>query len=231
MGSERLLPKKRVLVGEDSDESRLLIQAYLKSLDLEFEGAADGETLIKLARSKSFDLLLVDIGLPILSGLEAVKRLRKEGLRTPIVSISGNSESADLEKYRAAGFTDSLAKPFNRKQFLTKVSELLSLTPIDDGQDGGLVATWEPIAEQFADQLPAKLKELYTVLEAQDYTQLAFLAHRVRAAGMFGFTSVSEICAEIDVVLKNGERHKVPALLEKLSGAVDEIRRAKSPLH
>ena len=217
-------PRKRILVGEDSLESLRLIESFLKSLGLEWKSAADGAALLKIAREDTFDLLLVDIGLPVMSGLDVVRVLRKEGLKCPVVAISANSSAQDLENYRAAGFTDSLAKPFNRKQFTNKVRCILSLDSDAAADSEGPGLSWAPLAAQFAESLPPKMKELYAALEAQDFSQVELLAHRIRAAGMFGFTAVSELCAEIERVLKVEDHAKIPQLLEKLSNAVREIQ-------
>lgn len=222
---------KLVLIGEDSEESRRLIELYLKSMAVDFCAAADGAAILKSARERHFDLLLIDIGLPDMSGLDVVRTLRGEGFKGPIVSISANCSADDVVEYHAAGCSACLGKPFNRKQFIGMVSALLDIPAQPSSNGNALNAMWAPLAAQFAEQLPARVKELYATFEAQDFSRLAFLAHKVRAAGMFGFVSVSEICAEFETALKEGQHQKIAPLLEKLSNAVEEIKRSQSTMH
>ncbi|MBN8550897.1 MAG: response regulator, partial [Deltaproteobacteria bacterium] len=213
---------------EDSPESLRLIESYLKALSLECHCVSDGQALLALARQHTFDLLIVDIGLPMLDGLEVVKTLRAEGVSCPIISISANCAPQDLERYSAAGFTETVGKPFKRQQFIETVARLISSAEGQQDLDAEHEAGWGALADQFAEGLPQKVAELFEVLEKQDFARLIFLVHRIRAAGMFGFDEVSKLCAQLEAALSARDVSRVEVLLHELSASVDKIQQPKN---
>ncbi len=88
--------------------------------------ASDGFEAFRLAREKEFDLLLLDIRMPGLDGLEVTRRLRQEGYRGVIFALTAHAVS-DIEKEaQQAGFDGFLAKPITRKELAQKLAHWLS---------------------------------------------------------------------------------------------------------
>ena len=113
--------KRRLLVVEDSDLNRdLLVQLLEDTYELEL--AEDGETAVKLAAASAPDLILMDIALPGLSGLDAVRAIRALDREIPIVAVSSHVMPGDAEEALAAGST-----PSSRSRSTTCVSSPRSL--------------------------------------------------------------------------------------------------------
>ncbi len=106
----------KVLVAEDIQESRLVIDKFLKPLGLEVTLAEDGNQAIEKAREQTFDLILMDIRMPKLNGLEATRILRKEGITTPIIAQTAYAMTGDREKCLEAGCDDYITKPIDREK-------------------------------------------------------------------------------------------------------------------
>ncbi len=127
--SKELPPKKftgRVLLAEDNPVNQLYFRKVLEKLGFEVEVASDGFEAFRLAREKEFDLLLLDIRMPGLDGLEVTRRLRQEGYRGVIFALTAHAVS-DIEKEaQQAGFDGFLAKPITRKELAQKLAHWLS---------------------------------------------------------------------------------------------------------
>ncbi len=104
----------RVLVAEDNVVNQRLAKRMLERLGFEVELANDGSEAVGKARDASFDLILMDLQMPEMDGLEAARRIRSEernGRRTPIVAFSANANESDVVAALAAGMDDHLSKP------------------------------------------------------------------------------------------------------------------------
>jgi signal transduction histidine kinase/ActR/RegA family two-component response regulator len=103
--------KLRILVADDSRANRLLARAMLERLGCEVEVAGDGAEAVAAAERRAFDLILMDLQMPVLDGIEATRRLRAAGETAPIVALTGNAAEQDLDLAQDSGLTDWLIKP------------------------------------------------------------------------------------------------------------------------
>ena len=103
----------RVLVAEDEGANRLFLRTLLEKRGCTVDEAYDGEEAVARARSGEYDLILMDINMPRMDGLEASARIRREGDGTPIVAITAHSLGDDRFHILNAGLDDILRKPFD----------------------------------------------------------------------------------------------------------------------
>jgi two-component system cell cycle response regulator DivK len=116
--------RKRLLIVEDTELDRdLLVQIFEDAYDLEL--ARDGETAIEVATATLPDLILMDIGLPGLSGLDAVRVIRAKVPEVAIVVVSSHVMPGDREKACEAGADDFVSKPIDDLALAEIVSDLL----------------------------------------------------------------------------------------------------------
>src|SRR4029450_10604510 len=109
--------RKRILIVEDSDLNRdLLVQIFEDAYDLVV--ATDGAEAVRLAAEIRPDLILMDIGLPEMSGLEAVRAIRASGVNTPIVAVTSRVMPGEREQAIEAGCDDFVAKPIDDVQLV-----------------------------------------------------------------------------------------------------------------
>ncbi len=119
--------KKRVLYVEDNPENRLYVKRVLESMGLEIIEAFDGLAGIDLAKSEQPDLILMDVGLPGMDGLETTSQIRTmpEIQTIPIVALTANAMKGDAEKCLEAGCDGYLQKPIGVIELRTQVSNFL----------------------------------------------------------------------------------------------------------
>lgn len=120
-----------ILIAEDSESNQVLLSLYLGDTGHTLAFADNGEEAVELFRNGSFDLVLMDIFMPVMDGLAATATIREyereRGLEpTPIVAVSANAFAEDRERSREAGCTDFLAKPVRKGvllDFLARIME------------------------------------------------------------------------------------------------------------
>lgn len=107
--------KGSVLLAEDSEMNQQLIGTYLKKMGAEVTIAENGEVAVSMAKQKQFDLIYMDMQMPIMSGQEAVQKIRELEIEVPIVMLTASTTSEDMDLCKKAGSDDFVTKPVDRK--------------------------------------------------------------------------------------------------------------------
>jgi CheY-like chemotaxis protein len=126
--------KNRILIADDNQPNRELLEAYLSDIDCDVEHAADGQDT--LAKVKSFrpDLILLDVMMPKLSGFEVCQKLKtdKTNRKIMVLMVTALNEAGDIERAVHAGTDDFLSKPVNKTELLKRVENMLKLKDVTD---------------------------------------------------------------------------------------------------
>jgi DNA-binding response OmpR family regulator len=115
---------KQVLIIEDDREISNLLEIHLHDLKCEVEKSFDGLSGLKSAKTGKFDLIVLDIMLPELDGLEVCKEIRKNEIQTPILMLTSKSEETDKVLGLELGADDYLTKPFSIKEFIARAKAI-----------------------------------------------------------------------------------------------------------
>jgi signal transduction histidine kinase len=123
----KLTKQAKILVTEDNHVNSELIDAALDSYNYQLDFAISGEESVIKASEKEYDLILMDIQLPGISGLEAMKKIRQKSKKyIPIVALTAFAMKGDEKKYLEAGFDDYLSKPMNLDSLIEKIEHNLN---------------------------------------------------------------------------------------------------------
>ncbi|MBC7437275.1 MAG: response regulator transcription factor [Bdellovibrionales bacterium] len=160
----------RLLLIEDEAPLRLGLALQLEAEGYRVDKAADGEDGLFQAREYPVDLAIVDLGLPKLSGIEVVKRLRADGRTLPILILTARGSWQDKVQGLEAGADDYLVKPFEYPELVARVKALLrrSMKAASD------VLTLGPVAIDFSAQA-ARLNDVPLELTTFEYRLLELL--------------------------------------------------------
>ncbi len=116
-----------VLIVEDNEKNMKLARDILQAKGYETVEAVTGEEGVKLAKEKKPDLVLMDIQLPGMNGIEAFKQLRADAktARIPVIALTASVTPTDRSQITAAGFDAFISKPINLKEFVATVKRLV----------------------------------------------------------------------------------------------------------
>lgn len=122
---EELLPADcRILVADDYETNLKIVEYHLAAAGCRVESVPDGYAALERAAAERYDLILMDISMPGLDGVETARRLRARGIATPIVAMTANAYHQEFAVYWEAGMNDILIKPFRKAELLGVVSRL-----------------------------------------------------------------------------------------------------------
>jgi DNA-binding response OmpR family regulator len=117
--------RRRLLLVEDDATLRQALTFNLTREGYEVSTAADGETGLEAARSERLDLVLLDVMLPGMSGVEVLRVLRRDGVTTPVIILSAKGDEIDRVVGLKIGADDYVAKPFSRPELLARIEAVL----------------------------------------------------------------------------------------------------------
>jgi two-component system, sensor histidine kinase and response regulator len=121
------IPGCRVLLAEDSEENRLLMAAYLRGTSHQLDSAENGRQAVEMFRTRRYELVLIDLNMPVVDGFSAVASMREwereHGLSpTPILALTGRAMIEDRHRAIAAGCNGHLTKPLRREVLMEAIS-------------------------------------------------------------------------------------------------------------
>ena len=126
--------KNRILIADDNQANRELLDAYLSKLDCEIDFAVDGQNTLDKVASFNPDLILLDVMMPKFSGFEVCEQIKSASATAGIMvlMVTALNERGDIERAVKAGTDDFLSKPVNQVELLKRVENMLKLKDVTD---------------------------------------------------------------------------------------------------
>ena len=115
---------KKILIAEDNDSNYILMTYILKKY-YQFERAKNGQEAVEMAEKGEFDLVLMDIKMPVMDGLEATKTIKEKLPELPVVALTANAFDSDRQLAFDAGCNDFLSKPVSSDACLQTIKNLV----------------------------------------------------------------------------------------------------------
>ncbi len=115
---------KRILVAEDND-SNYILMTYILKRDYEFVRAANGQEAVDLADGGNIDLVLMDVKMPMMDGLEATRIIKERHPQLPVIALTANAFDSDRQLALDAGCDDFLAKPISSAKCLETIAKYI----------------------------------------------------------------------------------------------------------
>jgi CheY-like chemotaxis protein len=121
---ERLAGAK-VLVADDNKDILMLLEVYLSQVGIKVDYAENGLKAVEMAKKGDYDLVLMDIQMPVLDGYEATATLRAKDFNKPIIALTANAMKEDRDKCLASGCNDYITKPFRKNEIYEVISRFI----------------------------------------------------------------------------------------------------------
>ena len=210
-----------ILLADDHHDNRRLFERFLRVLGLDVVCAVNGFEVVDICQKQRPDLILLDIQMPEMDGLEAYKIVREQGFSNPIVALTANAMTHEIAAYEKLGFDGYLSKPMDRSQFVTTIARLLKQHITEKcGEQQLNKVELNDLSADFKASLGSELIKLGRLIETNDYQALAITAHKLSgAASMFGFPEMAKLTAEIENSINSDQF----TLVDQLLGALLEM--------
>ncbi len=121
----KVMKSAKILIVEDNKINQLITKKILQKQGVECSIADNGEIAVEKAKNFTYDLILMDIHMPGITGLEATKEIRKFDMRTPIIALTAVTLKDNLKEFYAVGMTDVIPKPYKTEEFFMKIEKAL----------------------------------------------------------------------------------------------------------
>lgn len=206
-----------VLLADDHDDNRRLTERLLRVLGLNVVTAANGYQAIKQYNLRKPDLVLLDIQMPEMDGIEAFKALRQQGAKVPIIALTANAMNHEIEHYIRLGFDDYVSKPIVRNYFVQVLARNLCQTVVPEQTQQLAKVDTSDLSKDFKASFKTERENFAILLSTFDYSELAKATHRFSgAAAMFQFSQLATLGADIEKAIKLQQHLRVKILTEQL---------------
>jgi PAS domain S-box-containing protein len=206
----------RVLIADDFVFNRQLFATFLECGGAQVECVADGRAAVEralasLAEGQPFDLVVLDLQMPVLDGTGAAMELRRRGFSGPLVALTASVKPADRERCLASGFNDFLYKPVDRRGLVEMAARYLPVTAAATEPSGGDGPEAVPpeltdLVPAFLDWLRGEIDTLERLRDELDIDLALRTAHSLKGcAGTCGFSRIAKEAARLEAALRPAE--------------------------
>ncbi|TVM15951.1 hypothetical protein DPQ33_13355 [Oceanidesulfovibrio indonesiensis] len=231
------LPAMRVLLVEDHLPNRRIVQLFLKDGPLLLDVAGDGAEAVCMARETAYDLVLMDMEMPVMDGLEATRTIRQEEKHSgraavPIVALTAHALDSERRRCLDAGCDAFVSKPVRKSELLETIARFAptasATCPSSQDLDGHIVNVpkgLEDLIPQYLESLYNDMAAMQEALAAEDYENLRRLGHSQKgSAPAYGFYRVAELGICIQQAAEAKNQAEAALFLAELDDYVKNVR-------
>ena len=122
--SRKALNNKKILIVDDSADNQVLLNYYVRSVGAIVDIAVNGHDAIQKVHSNQYDIILMDIQMPVMDGYTATEVLRKEGYKKPIIALTAHAMKDVQDRCMKNGFNAYISKPIEKKKLIQTLVEI-----------------------------------------------------------------------------------------------------------
>ena len=254
MAADRIwrFPPSRVLVVDDGKQNRSLVKLVLEQAKLQVAEAENGQVAVDRVSVESFDLILMDINMPVMDGFTALERMRGAGLETPIFALTADVMNGFEDRFQSVGFNGFISKPINFDVMLDTLAQVLGAEKVPaDVEPEAAAATdfsvpaeqltgpagpplfsrlpmkdprYRAIVQEFIDELEQRMISIDAAWAGGDFEALRVMAHYLKGAGgSVGFDAFTEPAAHLEELTKAQCGDGVEAAIAALRGLAARV--------
>lgn len=235
-----------VLIVDDVEANVLIASEMLKNEGFEVHSAQDGVEAVDMASASQYDVILMDIRMPRLNGLEATRSIRETGginAMTPIIALTANAEKTEVRRCKEAGMDDFISKPFARERLIQsihqcvqsaaridmkqqasgKTTELLSAIVLQQLARDTSAEALPKMITVFQGEVSKRVKLINRYLDDGDVSELREQAHALKScAGTFGGLRLQELAKFLEEAADAGNTQELSTLIEELAEVAEQ---------
>ncbi|WP_156180417.1 response regulator [Rufibacter radiotolerans] len=237
------LKHARVLLAEDNKVNQMLVNQVLQEQHIQVTHAENGLQVLELLRQNPYDLILMDMQMPVMDGYETMQYIRVQmpaQSKIPIIALTAHASPGQVKKCLSAGADAYVSKPFKAEELLRKISALLGAKK-PENQPSPLVHAQEEelqvdlsylqdfangnrdfmmdILTLFMNQTPGLIQELARAIGLSNWAETRTIAHKIKPSlSLVGIKQLEELNATIEQsALNQTNLEQLPALVQKMT--------------
>ncbi len=236
----------RLLLAEDNEINTLLAVTILQEAGYDVDCVVNGEEAVEAVKRSAFDLILMDMQMPRMDGLQAARLIRQldgPSGATPIIAMTANAMRKDQDACMAAGMNDFISKPIDAEAFLAVVARFmgaelwddedetapaaakLAVVDVDLAKLDGLARMLPPdrmrkVVESYLDAATGRLERIKGLIGSEDFAALAREAHDLKGtSGNFGALRLQAMAEQLERACLACDDAEAPRLIREISHA------------
>jgi PAS domain S-box-containing protein len=235
----------KILVAEDHPVNQLLVRRLLNKRGYQVHVAGDGREALQMLDSDSFDLVLMDIQMPVMNGTEAAREIRRRelenGMHIPIVAMTAHALKGDRERFLSEGMDGYVAKPIIVEELLAVIDSIMNKSQSSPASDSGDGKIWDAdgalrrvgrdrallgdMAKIFFDEMPQWLSSLEDAVKHGRSDELARIAHTLKGSSAnVGAVAIQDIALKFESAVASENFDGAGDLVTLLKDAVEKFR-------
>jgi signal transduction histidine kinase/DNA-binding response OmpR family regulator len=219
-----------ILLAEDHEDNRRLISRLLAKLGLTVYTAKDGFEAVEHYKQHQPEVVLLDIQMPRMDGLQAYKELRAFGCDKPIIALTANAMPNEVEEYFSLGFDGYIQKPIDRKSLISTIATFFESKDDDSmSRANSMLGTVDmsDLVLEFTEGLQEEWAEFVASAKAEDIEAIRGQAHRLSgAAQLFGFGDLSVKATQLERNIKELMATNSNAGMESIQNDLEALKQS-----
>ena len=252
------IPPLKIMVVEDNLLNQKMIRTFLTRQGHQVEICNNGVEAVQTSKSEEFDLIFMDVQMPIMDGLESTRVIREfegKNQHTPIIAMTAYALQGDSQRCLDAGMDDYVTKPLDMRRLLKVMRrwvldhddmisasanvETIHLGSTDDILDIGSALSrfsndiefFKSLLDEFLESLPDRVDEFRQLYREKNWKLLADQSHNLKGvAANFGVMKISGIARRIDAYSQEEHSQSIPEMIRQIEFAIDELRIARDSI-
>lgn len=226
-----------ILCADDNEDNRQLVAYLVAKTGVQLTLVEDGLQALTATENTKFDLILMDMQMPEMDGLQATRLIKQRGFQGPIVMLTANVDSNSKKNMLAAGAIAHFAKPIDSQNFYTMLNEYLGdktivggNQPADAGNNSSnkvsnIRSEFEQLIHNYRLSFTSKLADIEAAKETQDWTCIKSLMHKLKgSAGSYGFGQLSDFAILVEEHIDQGNLQEAMGYIIALQDCMRQLQ-------
>ncbi len=226
------IPPLNILLVEDNLMNQKFMSHILKRLGATFEIAIDGKDAIEKVKKQKFDLILMDIQMPVMDGLEATRYIRNQlNIKDiPIIALTAHAMKGDKEKCLAAGCNGYVTKPIDQQKLVAEIMSVIKSTEpeyedISPYFQGFSREEILQLRNDYIQSLRKEVEELDKKISPKEFEAFKFFGHNIKGNGVaYGFPEISKFGAKLEEAANNQDYPTLITVFNELKSYLDSVK-------
>ena len=232
-----------ILLAEDTIDNQDLISMYVADTGADITIVDNGLLAVEKCQEGQYDLILMDMQMPVMDGIEATTKIRQSGVVTPVVFLTANAMKRDRDRCEAAGANDFLTKPLDESRFQAMLekfldmdadnvpeittqsdSEIISKMPVQEIKPKKKSARMQQLIDRFVSELPERMENINHAFDSSSWDNLLVEIHKLKGLGTtMGFPEITECATDIHQKLIEKQYNQLSLPISSLYKIIGKI--------